>query len=395
MKIAVLGAFGQMGEAALHDLASSPRVAQVLAVDRDLGRAGRTLAGIPGRSKVRPVRLDLTRRSHARRALAGCDLLLNCAWYEFNLDCMRLALDLKAHYVDLGGLFHMTLRQLKLHKSFQRAGRLAILGCGSTPGITNMMVRAMADRFLRIRSVHIYDASFDPEVSRDFLPPFSIRTMLDELEMNCPTLAGGRLSFVKPLSLPEEVRFPAPIGQASARAIIHSELATLPGALKSKGVREMAFKIVYPKGVSEKLEFLVDMGLADSRPLGLNGSRVSPRDVLTAIASRKIQRAVPGTPSDYEVLRVVVSGRDRNRRPLGLQWDLEMRPTPRLTAGAIGVGFTASIASQMILRGQVLETRGVHPPERALEPDCFFKGLAARRVFKLKETHATSRTVPS
>ena len=42
-------------------------------------------------------------------ALAGADVLLNTASYRINLDAMRACLKAGCHYLDLGGLYHMTL----------------------------------------------------------------------------------------------------------------------------------------------------------------------------------------------------------------------------------------------------------------------------------------------
>ncbi|HEV3003989.1 MAG TPA: MBL fold metallo-hydrolase, partial [Pirellulales bacterium] len=69
-------------------------------------------------------------------ALAGVDLLINAASYRVNLDAMRACLAAGCHYFDLGGLYHVTQEQLELHAAFAQAGRLALLGIGSSPGKT-------------------------------------------------------------------------------------------------------------------------------------------------------------------------------------------------------------------------------------------------------------------
>jgi len=49
------------------------------------------------------------------------------------------ALAAKRHYVDLGGLFHWTRRQLKLDRQFKRADWTAVLGAGCAPGHQHVM----------------------------------------------------------------------------------------------------------------------------------------------------------------------------------------------------------------------------------------------------------------
>ena len=387
MQIAVLGAFGLMAEAALHDLAADPKVDRVLAADLSLDRAGAVLSKIPQRRKIRPIRVDITRTGSACSALRGSQALLNCVWYEHNLKAMDLALALKAHYVDLGGLFHMTLKQLARDRQFRRAGLRAVLGCGSTPGITNMMVGRMTPSFEAIDTVAIYDASHDPSLSEEsFLPPFSIRTMLEEYAAPAPVLLGGRMRDIPAHSGPEDLDFPQPLGRCSAVTVIHSETATLPGYLKRTGVQNLYFKIVYPEVVRRQLTFLMGMGLDQDTPIAVDGHRISPRQFVTALAHQSAT-APSGTPADFEVMRVKVSGQ-RHGRPLVKTWDCEMRATRLLTAGAMGVGFSGAIAARMLVLGHVALQAGAAAPESMLDSDVFFKELKRRKVFSFQETIA-------
>jgi saccharopine dehydrogenase-like NADP-dependent oxidoreductase len=385
MQIAVLGAFGLMAEAALHDLAADPKVDRVLAADLSLDRARAVLAKIPQRRKIRPIRVDITRKDQACRALRGSRALLNCVWYEHNLKAMDLALALQAHYVDLGGLFHMTLRQLARDRQFRRAGLRAVLGCGSTPGITNMMVARMAPAFETIDTVAIYDASHDPSLSEEvFLPPFSIRTMLAEYEQPAPILLGGRMRAVPAHSQGTELEFQEPIGRCRAVTVIHSETATLPDYLKRTGVKNLYFQIVYPETVRRQLAMLVSMGLSRDEPIRVGGSRISPREFVTQLAAQGAA-APAGAPADFEIMRVKVSG-SRHQRPLTKTWDCEMRATRYLSAGAIGVGFTGAIAAGMLVLGHTSRQAGVAAPESMLDCDTFFKELKRRKTFRFEET---------
>lgn len=393
MKIAVLGGMGLMAEAALHDLAANPKVKEIIAADINLDRARAVLGKIPQRNKIRTVKVDLNDTARAVRTLKGSDCVLNASWYEFNLKAMDLALGLKAHYLDLGGLYHMTLKQLRRDGEFRKAKLTAVLGIGSTPGITNMMVARMAPSFESIDTVAIYDASHDPSLDdSSFIPPFSIRTMLDEYEMPAPIWQGGRIREVAAHSLPDVLEFKAPIGRVSAGTVIHSEPATLPGYLKDKGVNNLFFKIVYPESVKRQLALLVGMGFSASKPVPVNGHTVSPRGFVTALARAAANTlSAQPAPNDFEVLRVRINGR-RQGRELIKTWDCEIRPTSKLSAGAMGVGFTGAIAAVMLSNKQTLQA-GAAGPESLLDPDVFFKELRQRRVFRLVETVAHPLTL--
>lgn len=392
--VAVLGAFGLMGEACLYDLAQSPKIKKILAVDLNLSRRETVLSKIKNREKITPLSLDFT-GPQALSALKGSKVLINCAWYELNLKAMDLALKLKAHYLDLGGLYHMTLKQLKRDSEFQKSGLLAVLGCGSTPGITNLMAKSMAADFDRLESVKIYDATCDSSVSeQSFLPPFSIRTMLDEAEKGAVVFEGGKFQEVPAFAQEEEMEFPAPLGRCRLGMAIHSELATLPEYFRSKGLKHLFFKIYYPEAVKKQILLLVGMGLGSSDPVPVNGSQIVPRNLLTALSQKNWSKP-QGEPLDFEVLRVKCEG-ELKGSPLEKTLDCEIRPTPNLSAGAMGVGFTASIVAQMILKGSTEKPAGVFGPESCLDSRLFLKDLLEREAFRLVEsTRKPIRTVSS
>jgi lysine 6-dehydrogenase len=390
VKVAVLGGFGLMAEAALHDLAADRRVKEIVAADLSLARAKTVLARIPNRKKIKPVAVDLTQTAAAARRIGKVDAVLNSSWYELNLKGMDLALALKAHYVDLGGLYHMTLKQLARRREFEKAGLVAALGCGSTPGITNLMVARMSAGFDTIDTVGIYDASHDPSMSDEsFLPPFSIRTMLDEYVQPAPVLKNGAMVDVRAHSEPDHLEFKAPIGRVVAGTVIHSETATLPGFLKDKKIQNCFFKIVYPESVKRQLALLVGMGMTGDNPVQVNGHKVSPRRFVTALAQAAAVTASKAfsAPADFEVLRVRVTGAKHGRR-LEKSWDCEIRPNKLLSAGAIGVGYAGAIAAVMLALKQGLVRGGVGAPESTLPAEVFFKELKARKSFSLIETIA-------
>jgi saccharopine dehydrogenase-like NADP-dependent oxidoreductase len=187
------------------------------------------------------------------RALDGIDVCVNCADYRLNLDVMEGCLAGAAHYVDLGGLFHMTRRQLELDDEFRKSGLTAIVGLGSAPGKTNLLARAAAERLgAPPAALELWAASRDPAAAgHPFPAPYSVQTLLDELRLPPMVVAAGELQESEPLSGLTERDFPDPVGRASGIYTLHSELATLPLAYPS--LREASFRLSLPSGVIEKL----------------------------------------------------------------------------------------------------------------------------------------------
>lgn len=383
MKVAVLGGMGLMAEAALFDLLRQSHVKAVIVADVNLSRREAVAAKLPRGKKVNFIQIDLRNTANAVRVLKNCDVVINAAWYEFNLAAMEIAAKLRAHYVDLGGLYHMTLKQLKRRREFERLGILGVLGMGSTPGIANVVAAELGESFDRIDSVGIFDASHDPALGASYLPPFSIRTMLDEFEMPAPILENGRIKMVPAHTEVEELDFRSPIGRCRAGAVIHSELATLPQYFKKKGVQKMAFKIVYPDTVKNQLRILSGMGFSRKEPLKVNGTSCSPRSFIGALAQHEAAKPA-SKPHDFEILRIQIKGRAGNL-PLTRSFDIEMRPEKHVSAGAAGVGYAASIAASLLFHRRTTVQSGVYAPESILDRTAFINELKRRKVFKIIE----------
>ena len=102
--------------------------------------------------------------------LRHSDVLVNAASYRINLEAMQACLTACCHYLDLGGLYWTTRRQLGLSHEFEQAGLLALLGIGSSPGKTNVMARHGVELLAagaQIDSIEVCAAGRDPVVATD------------------------------------------------------------------------------------------------------------------------------------------------------------------------------------------------------------------------------------
>jgi lysine 6-dehydrogenase len=371
----VLGA-GLMGRAVVWDLCGAREVREVVVADFDRARAN-DVARKMGRGKARGAFADVRDVAGVAKLLRGCDVAVNCTQYGWNLEVMRAALAARVHYMDLGGLYHMTKKQFSLDKDFRRIGKLAIPGMGGAPGITNVMVRALADRMERVEAIRVYNAGADEQkYDSPIAYSFSIATILDELTMSPVHFVGGRYVEKPMLSEPEPGTFPAPIGKITLRHSIHSELGTLAESFKKKGVREVFFKINYDPKLVDLVRNLVDAGFTSRTPIAVNGSQVAPRAVLLALMQKQ---APTKTPLDVEVLRVVVTGK-AGKKPLALAMEMfadHSSEGPQLSAVARDTGFPAAIAAVMHGRGEIPGV-GVQAPENVVPPEPFFRELKKR-----------------
>jgi len=366
-----------MGRAVVYDLAKFAPGVRLVVADRDLERARRAAREF-GRGRAVAKAVDVRDRKRLAKLLRGSFAVVNCTQYDWNLEVMRAALDAGVHYLDLGGLYYVTRKQFAFHRDFCRAERLALLGMGGAPGITNVMARHLADRLDRIENLRVYNASTD---AQSYATPmawtFSLSTILDELTTAPVTFAAGRFGKRPLLSGAEVVRFRPPIGPAVMRHSLHSELATLPFSFRGRGVHEVFFKINYDQPLVDAVQTLTALGLTRPQPVRVDGIKVSPRAFLEAVLLRGASRK---PPRDVEALRVVAVGRKMGRRArLAMEAWTRFSARPALSAVARDTGFPASIAAQMLARGEI-QGVGVRPPEDVVPPAPFFRELERRGI---------------
>jgi saccharopine dehydrogenase (NAD+, L-lysine-forming) len=186
-RIVILGGAGAMGRITARDLIrTSMGALHVVIADRDVSAA----RGLP----VETTEVDVTDPKSLRRALDGAYATIASLPYRYNLEAMHGALAAGAHYVDLGGLFHVTRQQLELHREFKRRGVMAVLGIGSAPGIVNVLAVLAARGLDKVREIHILVGGIDRTRFRN-TPPlgfgYSPDTLLDEFTMPSAVFRGG------------------------------------------------------------------------------------------------------------------------------------------------------------------------------------------------------------
>ncbi len=399
MRLVVLGG-GAMGRITARALAEDERVSEVLLADVSREAAERAVAALTkGREKVTVATCDARDEAATAELLRGAGAVLNATDYPFNLHVMRAALAAGVSYADLGGLFHMTRQQYELDGAFREAGLTAVLGIGSTPGITNLLARVAVDGLDTVERLDVRIGSGDTRpADASFAVPYSIRTIFDECTLQPMVFADGEWGPVTPMSGGEEIEFPWPVGRAEAMYTLHSEVALFPVSFGEKGLRHASFKIAFPPAFLAQLRLLVGLGLASTELIEARGAkrgsvaRVAPREVMVALLSAR-QSAAPAQatePSDCDVLRVVAEGM---RDGAAVQLIEEMVVSPYqpwgVGAGDIDTGTPLAIAGILLASGAARKT-GAHGAELVFEPVSFLRELAR---YGMRATETVTRAL--
>jgi saccharopine dehydrogenase (NAD+, L-lysine forming) len=292
-RILLVGA-GGVGTAFAR-IAARRRFAGLVIADYDLTRAQRAAEAAPDRYTA--VQLDARDEPATAALLAehGCDVLMNATDPRFVMPLFRAALQAGTHYLDMAmSLSHpnpdepyaktgvkLGDDQFALAPAWQERGKLALVGIGVEPGLSDVFARHAADTlFSQIDEVGVRDGANLAVAGYDFAPTFSIWTTIEEC-LNPPVIweADRGWFTTAPFSEPETFVFPAGIGAVECVNVEHEEVLLVPRWVQA---RRVTFKYGLGEEFIGVLETLHKLGLDSTSPVAVGGASVSPRDVVAA-----------------------------------------------------------------------------------------------------------------
>jgi saccharopine dehydrogenase-like NADP-dependent oxidoreductase len=378
MKIAVVGAGGKQASGVIRDLAEAAEVGEIALLDLPAAKTvleQRAREWCRGKGEI--TLIDVQDPQALRGALRGATAASNCTTHHLNLTVMEACLAEGVHYTDLGGLFYWVREQMKQNEAWKARGLTAVLGMGSAPGIVNVLGRYAVDMLDSVDSFLIRDGIVNlAKVDTPLVVPYALGTILDEFEMDPWVFEDGDWKQLKPFARPELIEFPEPVGSQTVFCTLHSEVATVPVTFRHKGLKHMSFKLALPKVFEEKMKFLVGLGFGNKQPIEVAGQKVSPREVLVALA-QKLPKPT-GKPDDHKVLRVDVTGRkDGEERFIQMEMACHPYEPWGMAGGPFTVGFPVAVVLRLLGTG-VIKERGALPAEACVPPEPFFAALAQR-----------------
>lgn len=362
-----------MAQVTIRDLLVNSKVERVGVADLRLGRAEAATRSLRDERAV-PVSADARDSAQLVGIMKDWDAVINSTWYELNLEVMKAAISAGIHYLDLGGLYHMTKRQLEMDKAAKDANVTCVLGMGSTPGTMNVMGAYVAGKMDAVESMKLRSGSTVIKGGEGFQVPYAIRTLLDEFTVPPIIFHDGRVQEIPPLSGKESFVLPEPIGMMDGYFTIHSELATMPFNI-GKGIKNMDFIVAYPPEFTKSIILLTQLGLTNKKPVKVRGQEVVPYDVLTAVVDSLPKPA--GVELDVDCQRVDAVGK-REGKLVRIWTDAVSVPNERwnIGGGTVGTGTPPSIIAQWLASGKITK-RGTLPPELCVQPNEFLKELAS------------------
>jgi saccharopine dehydrogenase-like NADP-dependent oxidoreductase len=293
MRILLVGA-GGVGTA-FAQIAARRRFADLVIADYDLSRAQRAAEAAPDRFTA--VQLDARDEQATVALLTGhrCDVLMNATDPRFVMPLYSAALRAGTNYLDMAmSLSHPNQDepyaktgvklgddQFAMAAEWEESGKLALVGIGVEPGLSDVFARHAADTlFGEIHEIGVRDGANLEVAGYEFAPTFSIWTTIEEC-LNPPVIweAGRGWFTTPPFSEPETFTFPAGIGAVECVNVEHEEVLLIPRWVQA---RRVTFKYGLGSEFIGVLQTLHKIGLDRTEPVTVGGAAVSPRDVVAA-----------------------------------------------------------------------------------------------------------------
>ena len=385
MRVLLVGV-GTVGEAIARLSAGRPWLEQLVLADVDLDRARRVADSI-GDSASHPVaRIDASDASQVEQLARahGVDLVMNAVDPRFLMPVFRGALAAGTHYMDMAVSLstpHPTDpyrlpglkqgdEQFAMHAAWEARGRLALVGQGMDPGLSQVFAAHAAKHdFDEIHEINVRDGGDLRVEGHGFATVFSIWTTIEEC-LNPPIVWERQRGFftLEPFSEPERFIFPEGIGPVECVQVEHEEVTLIPRVLDA---RRVTFKYALGDEFINALRVLHAIGLDRNDPVTVRGQQVRPRDVVTALVPD------PATLGDHMFGRAVVGthvtgikdGRPRELYHYQLCDAQETMARYGLQPVAWQTGFNPIVSMELLAEG-VWQGAGVLSAE-SFDPDAY------------------------
>ena len=296
MRILVIGA-GGVGSAVVAIASRRDFFERMVVADYDAARAERAVERHATVGRFTPAQVDASdpRAVEALVREHGITHVLNAVDPRFVMPIFDGVFAGGANYLDMAmSLSHPhperphELSGIKLGDeqfakagAWEGAGRLALVGMGVEPGLSDVFARYAADHlFDEIDEIGVRDGANLVVEGYDFAPSFSIWTTIEEC-LNPPVVWERERGWftTAPFSEPEVFDFPEGIGPVECVNVEHEEVLLIPRWVEAERV---TFKYGLGDEFIEVLKSIRKLGLDRTEKIRVGGVEVAPRDVVAA-----------------------------------------------------------------------------------------------------------------
>src|SRR5688500_9401090 len=267
-KVLIIGA-GGVGGVVAHKSAMEPSFTEVMLASRRLESCTKLAAEIQqmhGRT-IRTAKVDADNVAETTKLIKefGPNLVINVALPYQDLSIMDACLEAGVDYLGTANYEPPDVAKFEYkwqwayQDRFAKAGRMAVLGSGFDPGVTNVFCAYVQKHLLdEGHYVHIVDCnggSHGKKFATNFNPEINIR----EITARGRYWENGEWKETDPLSVSKMFDYPG-VGERKSFLLYHEELESL--AKNLKGLKRIRFWMTFGDSYLKHLEVMQNIGIA-------------------------------------------------------------------------------------------------------------------------------------
>lgn len=333
MRILLIGA-GGVGDAIVKLAATRNFFEQMVVADYDLNRAESSVQWVSD-SRFIAAKIDAGNAANIVEVCRQFQIshIVNAVEPKFVSTIFSAAFTAGANYLDLSTStselneqdpFHLPGiklgdAQYAVHDQWERAGKLALIGMGAQPGLSNVFARyAQEFLFSDIEEIAVKTGGnliVRNEAGEEIFSPLYSNWNTIEESLNPPLLWSESKGYYTTaiFSEPEIFDFPEGIGSVECVNLEHAEVAMLPRTLRAKKV---SFKQGLGRRFIDVMQTLSQLGLDRTKPIRVRSAQgpvdVAPRDLVAAVLPNPA--SIGPFLAGKTCAGVLITGKDRDGR---------------------------------------------------------------------------------
>jgi saccharopine dehydrogenase (NAD+, L-lysine forming) len=305
-------------------------------------------------------------------------LVINVALPYQDLHIMDACLETGVHYLDTAN--YEPIDEAKFEYSwqwaykerFEKAGLMALLGCGFDPGVTGVFTaHAAKHHFDEIHYLDIVDCNAGDH-GKAFATNFNPEINIREITANGRYWENGKWVETKPLEIHKPIDYPN-VGPKESYLLYHEELESLVKNFPT--IKRARFWMTFGQEYITHLRVLQNVGMTRIDPIMYEGKEIVPLQFLKAVLPEpsSLGENYVGETSIGCQIKGIKDGKDKTY----FVWNNCSHAAAWKEVQGQGVAYTtgvpAMIGAKMMLEGKWMKA-GVYNVEE-MNPDPFMEDL--------------------
>ncbi|MGI6561251.1 MAG: saccharopine dehydrogenase family protein [Clostridia bacterium] len=306
------------------------------------------------------------------------DVVINLALPYQDLTIMDACLATKTHYLDTANYEPKDTAKFEYKwqwaykEKFEKAGIMALLGCGFDPGVTGVFTAyAQKHYFDEIHYIDILDCNGGDHgypFATNFNPEINIR----EVTSKGRYWENGRWVETEPMEIKRVYDFPQ-IGEKDMYLLYHEELESL--VKNVRGLKRIRFFMTFGQSYLTHLKCLQNVGMTSIEPIDFNGMKIVPLQFLKAVLPdpASLGPRTKGKTNIGCIFQGIKDGKERTYYVYNVCDHQESYKETESQAISYTTGVPAMIGAMLMIQGKWMKP-GVYNVEE-FDPDPFMDAL--------------------